>query len=230
LARDTATLTWEITTFLSDCMTHFDPHYQRYLSQYEGYSIPLSQIDPEKFLATLSTVNTLLGGPLGSVSPEVFMKEMQPIADKMSQLTAEQMGYIVGTLLAPAVYGKAIKEAAALSRLAKVHPEVAAALEGLKGRLGTAKGFAEINPTSTAILKNGYYEVNGIKFSEFYYNRLWEGGRQAPSLIAKSILEHAIEIVPDPKGYAGFYKYVSDGWYMIYNPSTKIVAHLEPLK
>lgn len=83
-----------------------------------------------------------------------------------------------------------------------------------------------VNETAVAILKNGYYEVNGFKFSEYYYNRLWNSGRRAPSLIAQSILDHAIEIAPDPRGYAGFYKYTSDGWSMIYNPTTKIVSHL----
>jgi hypothetical protein len=83
---------------------------------------------------------------------------------------------------------------------------------------------------SESILKNGYYEVNGFKFTEKYYNKLWSSGRKAPSLIAQAILDHAREIILDPRGYEGFYKYISDGWYMIYNPITKIVSHLEPLK
>lgn len=35
-----------------------------------------------------------------------------------------------------------------------------------------AKIQSSTNQTSTAILKNGYYEVNGFKFTKFYYNRL----------------------------------------------------------
>lgn len=87
-----------------------------------------------------------------------------------------------------------------------------------------------INQGHEAILKDGYYEVNGFKFSEFYYNRLWDKGREAPSLIAKAVLEHAKEIIPDPKGHEGFFKYTSDGWEMVYSPSEKIVSHLAPLK
>ena len=90
--------------------------------------------------------------------------------------------------------------------------------------------IAKINTEPLAVLKNGYYEVNGFKFTEYYYNRLWTNGRKAPSLIAKSILENAITIIPDPKKIPGFFKYLADGWEMIYNPTTKIVSHLQPLK
>ena len=34
-----------------------------------------------------------------------------------------------------------------------------------------------INSTSTAIFGNGFSEVNGFKFSEYYYNKLWNNGR-----------------------------------------------------
>src|SRR5690606_29286687 len=46
-----------------------------------------------------------------------------------------------------------------------------------------------INRGYEAILKNGYYELNGLKFSKYYYERLWDKGRKSPSLIAKSILK-----------------------------------------
>src|SRR5690606_30690015 len=85
-----------------------------------------------------------------------------------------------------------------------------------------------INQTSNAILKNGYYEVNGFKFTEYYYNYLWNKGRKAPSLIAKAILENATTIIPDPKQIPGFFKYFAENWEMIYNPTTKIVAHIQP--
>ena len=34
-----------------------------------------------------------------------------------------------------------------------------------------------------------YVEVNGFRFSRYYYEKLWNTGRKAPSLIAKLILE-----------------------------------------
>ncbi len=92
----------------------------------------------------------------------------------------------------------------------------------------SAKKTGQVQKTSAS--KDGYFEVNGFKFTEYYYNRLWVTGRKAPSLIAKSILDHATTIIPDPRGHAGFYKYVADKWYMIYNPTTKIISHLEPIR
>ena len=98
---------------------------------------------------------------------------------------------------------------------------------------GTAKeiatGAAEINQGSNAILSKGYYEVNGFKFSEYYYNKLWAEGRGAPSLVAKEVLENAKSYIPDEK-IAGFYRYEHGGWELVYNPSTKEVWHLQPLK
>ena len=87
---------------------------------------------------------------------------------------------------------------------------------------------AEINQSSTAILKNGYYEVNGFKISERYYNRLWNEGRPAPTLVAREILSTAKNIKPDIKH--GFFRYESLGWEMIYNPVTKEIWHIQPMK
>jgi hypothetical protein len=86
----------------------------------------------------------------------------------------------------------------------------------------------EVNQGSTAILKNGYYEVNGFKLTEYYYNRLWNKGRKAPTLLAKDMIENATSIIKDEK-YPGFYIYICNGWEMAYNPITKIIAHLSPI-
>lgn len=80
-----------------------------------------------------------------------------------------------------------------------------------------------------AVLKDGYYEVNGFKFSEYYYNKLWNTGRKAPSLVAREILDAAGPGVPDAIK-PGFFKYVSNGWELVYNPVTKEVWHLQPIK
>ena len=83
----------------------------------------------------------------------------------------------------------------------------------------------KVNQTSTAILKDGYYEVNGFKFTEYYYNKLWNTGRPAPTLIAKDLIEHATYVVPDTNR-PGFLRYELNGWEMIYNPTTKEIWHL----
>lgn len=71
--------------------------------------------------------------------------------------------------------------------------------------------------------------MNGFKFSEYYYNRLWNNGRKCPGFRAESVLRGATTIIPDPQGHEDFFKYIYNDWEMIFNPSTKIVAHLSPI-
>ncbi|MGC4129629.1 MAG: DUF6443 domain-containing protein [Bergeyella sp.] len=87
-----------------------------------------------------------------------------------------------------------------------------------------------INQTSNAILKNGYYEVNGFKFSEYYYGKLWNTGRGAPSLVAKEVLEGGAKTAVPDAMKAGFNKYIYGGWEMIYNPTSKEVWHIQPTR
>ena len=95
---------------------------------------------------------------------------------------------------------------------------------------GSAEGISSVvEQGSTAVLKNGYYEVNGFKFSEYYYNKLWDTGRGAPSLVAKEILDSAKTAVPDAIKQ-GFLRYEAGGWEMVYNPITREVWHLQPIK
>jgi hypothetical protein len=42
-------------------------------------------------------------------------------------------------------------------------------------------------------------------------------------------LRGATTIIPDPQGHEDFFKYIYNDWEMIFNPSTKIVAHLSPI-
>ncbi|SEK63787.1 hypothetical protein [Parapedobacter koreensis] len=95
---------------------------------------------------------------------------------------------------------------------------------------GVDDAASVVNQTSKAVLKNGYYEVNGFKFSEYYYNKLWSTGRGAPSLVAKEILEGGAKTAVSDAIKAGFYKYIYGGWEMIYNPTTKEVWPLLPLR
>ena len=85
----------------------------------------------------------------------------------------------------------------------------------------------EVNQSSVAIFKDGYYEVNGFKFTEYYYNRLWSKGRPAPSLVAKEILDGAKTCTIDER--FGFFNYRFGGWEMVYNPITKEIWHIQPL-
>ena len=94
----------------------------------------------------------------------------------------------------------------------------------MAGKFGDAAEFA-----AKAAQRGGYIEVNGLKFSEYYYNKLWSTGRGAPSLIAKEILDSGVKGVPDACKL-GFFRYEAYGWEMVFNPTTKEVWHLQPIK
>jgi RHS repeat-associated protein len=97
------------------------------------------------------------------------------------------------------------------------------------GTQAAGRCAAPVNAGTSAIFKNGFYEVNGFKFSKYYYEKLWSTGRGAPSLVAKEVFEGAGKGVPDAIKH-GFFKYVYGGWEMVYNPVTKEVWHLLPIK
>lgn len=94
----------------------------------------------------------------------------------------------------------------------------------MAGKFGDAAEFA-----AKAAQRGGYFEVNGLKFSEYYYNKLWSTGRGAPSLVAKEILASGVKGVPDACK-PGFFRYEAYGWEMVFNPTTKEVWHLQPIK
>jgi hypothetical protein len=94
----------------------------------------------------------------------------------------------------------------------------------MAGKFGDAAEFA-----AKAAQRGGYIEVNGLKLSEYYYTRLWSSGRGAPSLVAKEILASGVKGVPDACK-PGFFRYVACGWEMVFNPTTKEVWHLMPMK
>jgi hypothetical protein len=85
-----------------------------------------------------------------------------------------------------------------------------------------------VNSGVNALLRDGYYEVNGIKFSEYYYNKLWNTGRGGSSLVVPQLHENnggkGITITSKP----GFFRYTANGWEMVYNPTTKEVWHIQP--
>uniref|UniRef100_UPI00037EC994 two-partner secretion domain-containing protein n=1 Tax=Pseudomonas umsongensis TaxID=198618 RepID=UPI00037EC994 len=77
---------------------------------------------------------------------------------------------------------------------------------------------------------DGFYEAEGtpFKFSEYYYNRLWTTGRGAPFVQADEVLKTATTVTPDRM--AGFYRYTNGSMEMVYNPVTKEVWHIQPLR
>jgi hypothetical protein len=92
------------------------------------------------------------------------------------------------------------------------------------------KSYYDAFATTVSRSSRVMVEFNGFKFTEFYYARLWATGRKYPTLIAKQILTESPKITPDPQGFSGFSRYEIPGWEMIYNPTTKEISHLQPLR
>ena len=179
--------------------------------------------DITKFIARLTTEVILtkkISHGLGSffsfsrTKATNLIKEAKNITDSAALATTPE-GVIIQA-------NKAVKHAKSMSEAAK-------GVDGTSKKI-IKKSIDIVNRTNKAVLKNGYYEVNGFKFTKFYYNKLWQNGRGAPSLAAKAILENTTKIIPDPAGYSGFFKYFSDKWEMVYNPTTKIVSHIQPIR
>jgi RHS repeat-associated protein len=94
-----------------------------------------------------------------------------------------------------------------------------------------AKGFQLLGTAAREIqLVDGFYQAEGsaFKFSKYYYERLWATGRGAPFIQAQEVLSTATTVAPDRM--AGFYRYTNTAMEMVYNPTTKEVWHLQPLK
>ena len=87
-----------------------------------------------------------------------------------------------------------------------------------------------VNITEEAALVGRFYEVNGSKFSTYYYNKLWSTGRGGASLVAKEVFEGGANTAVPAMTKKGFYDYNYGGWNMIYNPTTKEVWHIQPIK
>lgn len=82
-------------------------------------------------------------------------------------------------------------------------------------------------------------EVGDFRFTEYYYTRLFSEGRPMPALVAREILD-ANEFAPVVVAVGRrpgqvFFLYRSstgvgtNGWEMVYNPSTREVYHLQPI-
>ncbi len=76
---------------------------------------------------------------------------------------------------------------------------------------------------------DGFVQAEGsiVKFSVYYYNRLWATGRGAPFLQAEEVLQTATNITQHR--LPGFYRYTNDKLEMVFNPTTGEVWHLQPL-
>lgn len=72
--------------------------------------------------------------------------------------------------------------------------------------------------------------ADGMKTSSNYYERVWKQGRPAPFVQAREIINSNPKITLDPRGREGFYRYESSGLEMIYNPKTKEIWHIQPVR
>jgi hypothetical protein len=85
---------------------------------------------------------------------------------------------------------------------------------------------------SSVFSKDGFIQTLSknypFKFSEYYFKKLSESGRKSPFLTAKEILQSGKLIGADSK--PGFFRYETEYWELIYNPATREVWHLQPIR
>jgi len=97
-------------------------------------------------------------------------------------------------------------------------------------KVARARALSALGPRGTPIvLKDGFYEVGNMRISKNYYERLWREGRPAPFIVSREILESGVKGVPDAIK-PGFFRYEFGGWEMVYNPVTKEIWHLQPIR
>lgn len=127
----------------------------------------------------------------------------------------------------------------AVASPAVISPLVAQIPTGVSRMLPIARGISEgvesgafcaTNSVRKISFSNGFYEATGLpfKFSEYYYHKLWSTGRGAPFLQAEEVLSTATSISPDRMN--GFYKYLNGNLEMVYNPNSKEVWYLMPVR
>jgi hypothetical protein len=160
----------------------------------KGKHLPSLRNEPQKI--------THIGSPAPNASPNQE-KEIVVIEERLQQLKKR----LVESQKKPATQEEIKLIDQFIERLRKLTGQYGVdAVAGAVGVYGATKiaqsaGDSDnrVNQDCVAILKDGYYEVNGFKFTEYYYKKLWEEGRKAPSLVAQRILEKPDSVSSDSK-------------------------------
>lgn len=160
------------------------------------------------------------GKTVVEVKDDLAAGRLDAAASKLGSMT----GTVVGGVGASKIIGGAASGAA--SKVAGEATEAKALVAADNAGVSASEAFDD---ATVAVLNNGYYEVNGFRFSKYYYEKLWGTGRGAPSLVVKEILASGVKGTPDSLK-SGFFRYEANGWEMIYNPTTREVWHIQPTK
>ncbi|MBH2918808.1 DUF637 domain-containing protein, partial [Serratia marcescens] len=120
-----------------------------------------------------------------------------------------------------------IENASKFSGLSKEAVKGAAILLSTAGVVLEASRGGRSKPI---VFDGKFYSADDFKSSKEYYERLWGQGRPAPFLQAREIMNSKPKVVADPRGAPGYFKYEGAGLEMIYNPSTKQVGHIQPMR
>jgi RHS repeat-associated protein len=90
-----------------------------------------------------------------------------------------------------------------------------------------------LQQSATKYVVNGREMVrsNGYTMTNYYHSKLLATGRSDFAKKSTDILNSPLSYAGrDPKGYPGFNRYIHDGWELVYNPFTKEISHLAPIK
>ncbi len=159
---------------------------------------------------------------------EATNKEVSIRWNRLDQRTREQLigGGKILSIALPAASVKLIKD------LKVARNSGSGVADGVPSGVNTPNPGTVATVAGRPIQFDGqFYSADGFKFSASYYDRLWSsGGRPAPFLQARAIMDSNPTIMPDPRGAAGYFRYEGAGMEMIYNPTTGQVGHIQPLR
>lgn len=185
---------------------------------------------PDQTIAVLSVLqatNNAIDATITYID-EATNKEVSTRWNRLDQRTREQLigGGKILQIALPAASVKMIKD------LKVARNSGSGVADGVPGGVNAPNAGAVATVAGRPIQFDGqFYSADGFKFSASYYDRLWSsGGRPAPFLQARAIMDSNPRITPDPRGAAGYFRYEGAGMEMIYNPTTGQVGHIQPLR
>nr|MDA3877674.1 hypothetical protein [Halothiobacillus sp.] len=192
---------------------------------------------PSAHQGELSTIDALRNSPILATGTYLIGKATGANSDDLSQATmaASQLSDVGASFLLPRIgIGPAFGTTTSRAVEAGDGAAVGAVSKQVdKGAAVATKGEGlPVTEAGRPIEFDGqFYSADGFKFSSSYYDRLWSsGGRPAPFLQARAIMDSNPTVTPDPRGAAGYFRYEGAGMEMIYNPTTGQVGHIQPLR
>jgi len=228
----------EVTFNLRYPGQYFDKETKLHYNHFRSYSPAMggryTQFDPIGLAGGWNRATYADGNPLSAIDADGL--NFVNVANWLA-MRAQNVYYRYGPAITEFVAGASGVNGAVVSpmsplvaqiptNVSRMTPVVRGILEGVE-----SGGFCSAAAFGRKIeLVDGFYQAEGsaFKFSEYYYNKLWTSGRPAAFLQAEEVLNTYRSVAPDRM--PGFNRYVNEVYEMVYNPATREVWHVQPLR